>query len=86
MHRGSLDDPESLKRGAEASDGVIHTAYNHDFFFNSSGEDFASLYTAAAESDRRAIETMGRRLPVPIAPWSSPPGPHPGAQPPRDGR
>jgi uncharacterized protein YbjT (DUF2867 family) len=31
VHRGSLNDPDSLRSGATTADGVIHTAYNHDF-------------------------------------------------------
>src|SRR5690349_12942629 len=52
VYRGSLDDPESLRQGAETCDGAIHLAYRHDF------DDFA----AGAELDRRAIEVLGDAL------------------------
>jgi len=50
--RGDLDDLDSLRRGAEASQGVIHTAYMHGT------TDFAK----ASGADRSAIETIGAVL------------------------
>jgi nucleoside-diphosphate-sugar epimerase len=51
-HRGDLENLESLRAGATSADGVIHLAFNHDF----------TDYTGAAETDRRAIETLGEVL------------------------
>ena len=50
--RGGLDDPDSLRAGAEASDGVVHLAYHHDF----------SQMERAAQLDRQAIEAIGAVL------------------------
>ena len=32
VHLGSLNDPDTLRRGAELSNGVIHTAFRSRFF------------------------------------------------------
>ncbi len=50
--RGSLDDLDTLAAAAAAADGVIHTAYIHDF----------SRMEAAAATDRAVIETFGNAL------------------------
>lgn len=55
VHRGSLDDLDSLGTAAAASDGVIHLAFRHDIAFSGN-------YQGATDADRRAIETFGEAL------------------------
>jgi nucleoside-diphosphate-sugar epimerase len=52
VHRGSLDDLDSLRAATATSDGVVHLGYNHDF----------SRIEAAAQTDLRAIEAIGATL------------------------
>jgi nucleoside-diphosphate-sugar epimerase len=55
VHQGSLDDLDSLREAAAASDGVIHLAFNHD-------EVHAGNFEAAIAADLRAKEAMGEAL------------------------
>jgi nucleoside-diphosphate-sugar epimerase len=52
VHQGDIENLDSLHLAAVRSDGVIHTAFNHDF----------SRYKASCEADRRAIQVLGYAL------------------------
>src|SRR5437773_1856704 len=52
VHPGALDDLDSLRSGAVASDGVIHLAFMHD----------VPDYAGAGAADLRAVETIGAAL------------------------
>ena len=60
VHRGALDDLDSLQSGAVAADGLIHLAYIHDF----------SDIVAAGLTDLRAVETIGAARAPASRSWS----------------
>ncbi|GAA1366884.1 SDR family oxidoreductase [Streptomyces beijiangensis] len=55
VRHGTIDDLDTLRSAAAESDGVIHLAFKHDIAFSGGFE-------AAAEADRRAIDTFGEAL------------------------
>lgn len=52
VHRGTLEDPDSMASGAAQADAVIHTAFDHDF----------SRFVENCEKDRRIIGAMAAAL------------------------
>lgn len=52
VHRGSLEDRDSVRAGAAAADGVIHLGFNHDF----------SKWGANCEDDREVIAALAAEL------------------------
>ena len=52
-HRGTLQDLESLRSGAEEMDAVVNLAFNHDDM---------SKFAESGEDERRAIEALGSVL------------------------
>ncbi len=57
VHRGTLEEPETLRTGAAKSDAVIHCAFDHSAF----GSDF-SKFLEVCEKDRRALTALGDAL------------------------
>jgi len=55
VHRGDIDDPDSLHEGAAGADGVIHLAFDNTF-------STATIYEASVAADLRAVEAMGVAL------------------------
>jgi len=51
-HRGTLEDLDSLRAGAEQADAVIHTAFDHDF----------AKFLDNCAKDRRVIGALGEAL------------------------
>ncbi|SMF88866.1 Nucleoside-diphosphate-sugar epimerase [Azospirillum oryzae] len=51
-HHGTLEDPASVRSGAERADAVIHTAFDHDF----------SRFVENCEKDRHVIGALGEVL------------------------
>ena len=51
-YNGTIDEPETLRAGAEKSDAVIHTAFDHNF----------ANFVANCEKDRRVIQVLGSAL------------------------
>jgi nucleoside-diphosphate-sugar epimerase len=49
VHRGALEDLDSLRKGARQTDGTIHLAFIHDF----------AKFAENGQIDKRAIEAMG---------------------------
>ncbi|MDR3516027.1 MAG: SDR family oxidoreductase [Azospirillaceae bacterium] len=52
VFRGDVNDRDRLRTAAEAADGIIHAAFNHDF----------SNLRQNSEDDRKVIETLGEVL------------------------
>jgi nucleoside-diphosphate-sugar epimerase len=52
VYRGNLEDPETLRKGAAETDGVVHTAFSHDF----------SKFVQNGQDEKAAITTLGEEL------------------------
>ena len=52
VHRGTIEDLDSLRAGTQGVDGVIHTAFSHDF----------SKFVENGIAEKAAIEALGTAL------------------------
>jgi len=80
VHRGTIEDLDSLRRGAAKADGAIHTAFFHEITHmglgtrlrvmlgGSPGGIVSRYLSAAVGTDRRALETLGQALTGPDCP------------------
>lgn len=71
---GTVEDLDTLRRGAQAADGAIHTAFYHKvshiafgkrigvFLGGARGGIMQRFMHAAVETDRRAVEAIGQAL------------------------
>jgi uncharacterized protein YbjT (DUF2867 family) len=61
VFRGDVNDPDRLRTAAEAADGVIQAAFNHDFsqLKQHSEEDRAVISGLSGSHSRRARQALG---------------------------
>lgn len=52
VHPGDLQRPDTLRRGAQGADAIIHTGFVHDF----------ARFPESCATDRQAIETLGAAI------------------------
>jgi hypothetical protein len=57
VHRGDLDDLDSLRGGATGMDAAVNLAFNHDF----------SKFAQSAANETKAIEALGSALDMPAS-------------------
>lgn len=60
VHRGALEDLDSVRAGAAAADGVIHTAFSAVRRGGNVGSE--TDYAAACRAERQAVEALGETL------------------------
>lgn len=71
VHRGDLEQPETLAKGAAAADAVIHCAFDHNFetFFENTRKDernIAAMGNALAGTQKTILITSGVGIGTPL--------------------
>ncbi len=72
VQRGTLEDLDSLRRGAAAAQGIIHTAFRHDFsdyaaalpVITGMGCHRVAGYRSAVERQAAVVQHPARQLPA----------------------